>query len=130
MALVYVTHIFDHPDGTHCERCHDDFPIDEFVWDDTGERLTDYYSRYAAMFKGKDRFFASEKMVFLSIALGAVIGGVAGFLMARAWGTLATIGVAVLGVMLLGFVGFVVGAAIKQRVLLRVLGTDDFGSLE
>jgi hypothetical protein len=130
MALVYVTHIFDHPDRTYCERCDGDFPIQEFVWDDTGESLTDYYSRYAGMFKGKDRFFASETLVFLCIAVGAVIGGLTGFLIARAWGTLAAIGVALLGMILLAFVGFVVGAAIKQHVLRRVLGTDDFAALD
>jgi hypothetical protein len=69
-------------------------------------------------------------MVFSSIAVGAVVGGVAGFLIGRAWGILATIGAAVLGLVLVGFVGFVVGAAIKQRVCQRVLGTDDFTLLD
>jgi hypothetical protein len=130
MALVYVSHVFDHPDRTYCERCNDDFAMHEFVWDDSGESLTDYYSRYAGMFKGRDRFFGSETMVFSSIAVGALVGGVAGFLIGRAWGILATIGAAVLGVVLVGFVGFVVGAAIKQRVCRRVLGTDDFTLLD
>jgi hypothetical protein len=130
MALVYVSHIFDHPDRTYCERCDDHFPMHEFVWDDTGERLTDYYARYAAMFKGRDRFLASETLVFLCLGLGAVLGGVAGFRVGRNWGTLAMIGVIILGVLLVGVVGFVVGAAIKQSVLKRVVGTDNFTSLE
>jgi hypothetical protein len=130
MALVYVTHIFDHPDRTDCECCHDSFPMHEFVWDDTGESLTDYYSRYAGLFKGKDRFLGSNSVVFVLIAVGAIVGGVAGFFIGRSWGTLATVVAAVLGVALVGFVGFVAGAAISQNVCQRVLGTDDFTSLD
>ena len=123
MGLIYVTHIFDHPDRTYCMRCNDDFPMHEFVWDDTGESLTDWYSRYAGMFHGMDRFFGSETLVFFSIAVGAVVGGVAGLLVRGVWA-------AILGIVLVGFVGFLVGGAIKGSVCRRVLGTEDFASLE
>jgi hypothetical protein len=130
MALVYVTHIFDHPDRTDCAQCGDAFPMHEFEWDDTGESLTDYYSRHAGRFKGLDRFLGSNSVVFALIAAGAIVGGVAGFLVGRTWGALGTVIAVVLGVALLGFVGFVAGAAISQHVCRRVLGTDDFTSLD
>jgi hypothetical protein len=82
------------------------------------------------MFKGLDRLCGSETLGFITIAVGAVVGGVAGYWVGGTWGTLAAIGTTVLGVILVGFVGFVVGEAIKQSVCRRVLGTDDFASLE
>ena len=130
MGLVYATHIFDHPDRTYCDCCNDSFPMHEFMWDDTEEILTDYYSRYAGMFKGMDRFFGSNSVVFVSIAVGTVVGGVAGFLVGRTWGTLITVIASALGVVVVGFVGFVVGAAIVHRVRQRVLGTAELTSLD
>jgi hypothetical protein len=104
--------------------------VHEFSWDDTGESLTDYYSRNAGMFKGMDRFFGSETIVWLSLAVGAVAGGAAGFLIGRGWEILGTVAAAFLGVVLLGFAGFVVGATVKGRVVRRVLGVEHFTSLE
>lgn len=128
--LIYVTHIFSHPDRTRCHKCEDYFPMHEFVWDDTGESLTDFYSRYAGMFAGKDRFFGSSSASFVFIALGLILGGVIGFLVAGGWGTLGKIGAAIAGALLLGFVGFIVGAMISERICKRILGTDDFTLLD
>jgi xanthosine utilization system XapX-like protein len=58
------------------------------------------------------------------------VGGVAGFLVGRTWGTLITVIASALGVVVVGFVGFVVGAAIVHRVRQRVLGTDELTSLD
>lgn len=127
--LIYVANIFHHPDRTRCSRCNDYFPMHEFVWDDTGESLTDYYSRYAGQFVGLNRFLAADA-VFTLIALGALVGGVAGFLVGRTWGTLAAISIAVLGVLVVGFMGFVLGASISQATWQRVLGTHEYTSLD
>jgi hypothetical protein len=130
MDLIYVAHIFYHPKQTYCVSCDDEFPIEEFEWADSGESLTDWYSRYAAQFTGLNRWLADELFVYLTIAIGAVVGGVAGFLVATSWGIWAAIGGAVFGVLLVGFVGFVVGAMIKEAVCRSVLGTADFASLK
>jgi len=129
-ALVYVSNIFAHPDSTYCSRCADYFPMHEFEWNDTGESLTDYYSRYAAMFHGLDRTFGSGDFTWALIAVGAIVGGVTGFLAARSWGTLAAIAGAGVGVIVVGFVAFVVGATIMHHVWVRVVGTSDITSLK
>lgn len=69
-------------------------------------------------------------MVWLSIAVGAIVGGAAGFLIGRVWGILGSVAVAFLGVVLLGLMGFVAGATAKGRVVRRVLGVEDYTSLE
>jgi hypothetical protein len=130
MALVYMTHIFDHPDRTECEECNDTFPMREFVWDDTGEGLADYYARYAGRFQGKDRFLGSNSVVMTMLALGVLLGGIAGFWIGRGWGRLAMVVSIGLGAMLVGLVGFAAGAAISQHVRRRILGTDDFTALD
>lgn len=130
MDLVYVTHIFYHPETTYCASCDDHFPMDEFEWADTGECITDWYARHASKFKGIHRFLGDELFVYLTIALGLILGGVIGFLAADRWGWWASIIGAIVVAALLGFLGFVIGATIKESICRRVLGTSDFSALE
>ncbi|GIW95442.1 MAG: hypothetical protein KatS3mg110_3483 [Pirellulaceae bacterium] len=130
MDLTYVSHIFYHPGRTYCASCDDVFPVHEFEWADTGECLTNWYSRYAAKFQGLDRFLGDELLVYLTIAIGTIVGGLVGFWVGNKWALGVAIGGSVVGVLLVGFIGFVVGAAIKEGVCRRVLVTEDFTSLE
>ena len=102
----------------------------EFSWDETDESLSDYYSRYAGMFKGKDRFLAGSSVMLVAIGIGLIAGGALAYVIGRNLGTLMLVGVCVTGALAAGFAGFVVGAAINERVCKRVLGTTNFNLLD
>jgi hypothetical protein len=52
---------------THCSTCNAMFPITEFVWADTDERISDYYSRHTRNATALQRFLCSKKFMVLLI---------------------------------------------------------------
>ncbi len=128
--LIYVADIFHHPDRTYCQRCDAYFAMNEFSWNDTGEILTDYYSRYASMFQGWDRFFASSATALMAGAINGILGGILGFLIGQAWGTLPALGLCFLVAILAALLGLIVSVKVQTHVCNRIIGTDDFTQLK
>lgn len=68
---------------TWCTQCNAFFPISDYQWSDTGERISDYYSRHGARATRLERFLCSKCfMVFCAIA-GFILGAIGGYLLFR-----------------------------------------------
>jgi hypothetical protein len=68
---------------TWCSQCSTFFPVSEFEWADSGETITDYCVRHGAKATGLEPFLCSKKFLVIFAAIGALLGGVVGFLMFR-----------------------------------------------
>jgi hypothetical protein len=109
--------------ATYCAECEDVFPISEFAWADTQERISDYYAHYQNRASGVQRFLGSRSAMFtlsgvaffvglsLTLVLGIVLGLIAG--------VVGAIVALVLHVMVIG-----------PMILRQVLGTNDPRQLE
>ena len=109
--------------STYCSECEDVFPVSEFAWADTRERISDYYAHYQKQASGLQQFLASRGGMFtlagimlvaglsLTLVVGVVLGLVAGVA-----GAIVAI---VLHVMVIG-----------PMILRQVLGTSDPRQLE
>ena len=61
---------------TFCTGCDGMFPLDEFAWADTKERIPDYYARHAGQVSAFGRAVGSRTGLFLVTGLGAIVLGV------------------------------------------------------
>jgi hypothetical protein len=68
---------------TWCDQCNGRFPLAEFAWSDTGEKIPDYYARHGARATRLERFLCSRNFLTFSLIFGFVAGAVLGFLMFR-----------------------------------------------
>ncbi len=111
---------------TYCAECDRMFPLSEFHWADTRERIPDYYTRHGSKATAADRFLCTNGGLSLlagggflaGIACGVPVGLKAGWF----WGTAAAVG--------LGLVGALLGLVVREtlvspRILRRVCGVDD-----
>lgn len=110
-----------HFTGTWCTRCNDFFPVDEYEWLDTGERLTDYYARHTARATSLERFLASRTFSLIVIAVGFIAGTVGGFFLTEGQGffprVMLTVTNGVISVIILGSLNeFVLSKLIHWRV--------------
>ena len=76
--------------STYCAECEEVFPVSQFVWADTRERISDYYAHYQKQASGLQQFLASRGGMFtlagvmfvaglaLTLVLGIVLGLIAG----------------------------------------------------
>jgi len=111
---------------TWCAACEDHFTLDEFVWSDTGERITDYYARHGKNASDLDRFLCSTSGLLLIAAIGLILGVIAG----AASGLVVRWLMATIIAVALGLVGAVVGVVVREMVispliLKRVCGVAD-----
>jgi hypothetical protein len=68
---------------TWCNQCSAFFPITEYEWSDTGEKISDYYARHSARATGFERFLCSKKFMIVCAVAGLVLGAVAGYFLVR-----------------------------------------------
>ena len=127
----YVTHVFCHPYETYCVACEKHFPVEEFRWSNTKERLTDYYSRYQSMFSDSEKFICrgsfSLGTAAASLLLGAVVGFLVGYLLSGL--TFGIVGAVVGTLLSVGFTVRVVAAWIRS-INQRVLGAKEYTELK
>ena len=109
--------------STYCAECEGVFPVSQFAWADTRERISDYYAHYQKQASGLQQFLASRAAMFtmsgvmfvaglsLTLVLGAGLGLAAGVV-----GAVVAI---VVHVMVIG-----------PMILRQVLGTNDPRQLE
>jgi hypothetical protein len=106
---------------TWCSSCQAFFPLADYAWSDTGEKITDYYARHGARATGIERFLTSRKFLLISVVSGFLAGAVGGYLLFRGRGgfltVFMTLFVAVIGVILFGSLKeFFLGKLIVRRV--------------
>jgi hypothetical protein len=61
---------------TFCSKCSSYYPVSEFEWSDTGEAITEYWTRYSAHATPLQRFLTSRKFMLLLILMGAATLGI------------------------------------------------------
>ena len=110
---------------TWCTKCEAFFPVTDYEWSDTGEKISDYYSRHSARASQLDRFLCSKKFMIVCALTGFLLGAVAGFVLVRN----ATLLVQVLMVPFVGGLG-VFGALalyllLGKPIVKRVCGVSD-----
>ncbi|MGI8979310.1 MAG: hypothetical protein ACR2FY_08800 [Pirellulaceae bacterium] len=102
---------------TWCTPCNAFFPVSEYVWADSGEKIVDYYSRHSAKATALDRFLCSKVFLIASVVVGGLVGLAVGYALMRngAWGQR----LLVCGV--LAFLGVFAAAALNVSVISKVM---------
>lgn len=68
---------------TWCNNCNAFFPVSDYQWSDTGEKISDYYSRHSADATQLQRFLCSKKFMLICALTGFILGGVGGYFLCR-----------------------------------------------
>ena len=64
---------------TWCNHCNAFFPVTDYQWSDTGEKISDYYSRHSRSATAMDRFLCSKKFMIICAITGFVFGALGGY---------------------------------------------------
>jgi hypothetical protein len=116
---------------TQCASCGAMFPITEFEWSDTGEKISDYYARHSQSASDLQRFLCSKKFMVALILVCVVLTEIGIWFLLRNGDRTVLIFCLVGGVMIGGIIGmaaFVSGFA--DPIKLRVCGVSDTRSLK
>lgn len=104
--------------STYCAHCEDHFPIDQFAWSDTQERISDYYRRYQEKASPLQNFLASRMGMFTMAGALFLLGLAAALVLGNFW--------LVAGAVLLAIIAIVMHVvALAPWVLKQALGTSD-----
>jgi hypothetical protein len=68
---------------TWCNQCNAFFPVTDYQWSDTGEKISDYYLRHSARATNVERFLCSKKFMIICAIAGFILGAVGGYLLFR-----------------------------------------------
>jgi hypothetical protein len=68
---------------TWCNSCNAFFPVSDYAWSDTGEKISDYYARHSARASKIERFLCSKKFLIVCAVAGFLLGAVGGYLLFR-----------------------------------------------
>jgi hypothetical protein len=68
---------------TWCSACNGRFPLAEFEWADTGEKIIDYYARHGARATGIERYLCSRRFFAIVAVVGFLAGAISGFWLFR-----------------------------------------------
>jgi hypothetical protein len=109
--------------STYCSECEDVFPVSEFAWADTRERISDYYAHYQKQASGLQQFLASRSGMFTLAGIMLVAGLSLTLVVGVVLGLAAGIGGAIVAIVLHVMV-------IGPMILRQVLGTSDPRQLE
>lgn len=114
-----------------CGSCKAHFPLSEFAWADTDERITDYYLRHTARATVAERFLSSRLFLVILAAVGFLGGGSVGLLLFhdKTWVVKAFIATFVGGVGVFIFVS-VQDFLVNRFLIWRVCGVNDARSLK
>jgi hypothetical protein len=109
--------------STYCAECEDVFPVSDFKWADTRERISDYYAHYQKQASGLQQFFASRGGMFTLAGVMFVAGLSLTLVFGIVRGLIAGVAGAVVAIV---FHVMVIG----PMILRQVLGTNDPRQLE
>ena len=68
-AFEVVSNPMSSMEQTQCSSCGAMFPISDFEWSDTGEKLSDYYARHTQNATELQRFLCSKKFMVAVIVI-------------------------------------------------------------
>jgi hypothetical protein len=68
---------------TWCMQCNAFFPLTDYEWADTGEKISDYYARHSAWATKLERFLCSKKFMIVCAVIGFLVGLVGGYFLFR-----------------------------------------------
>lgn len=109
--------------ATYCAGCEEVFPIDQFAWSDTGEKISDYYLRYQQLGSPLQIFLVSRTGMFALAGIPFVLAMIAFLIFRNNWlifaGVLSVVLVIVLHTVALGPI-----------ILKEVVGTSDSRELQ
>ena len=106
--------------------CNAFFPVSEYVWADTDEKIVDYYNRHSTKATAFDRFLCSKVFLIVSVVFGALVGIAIGYAFTRN----GALGQRLLVSGFLAFIGVFAAAAlnisvVSKAVVKRVCGVAD-----
>jgi hypothetical protein len=111
---------------TMCAECEESFPMEEFAWSDTGERIVDYYDRYMQRVGTLGRMVGSRGTGIALAVLGLAGGASLGFVAAASIGWIGGVLVGLVCATIFGSAGLLVwDAVLKPAIVRRALGVDD-----
>ena len=126
---IYVTHIFSHPEETYCSTCEAAFPVDDFCWANTGEKLRDYYQRYQSLYSDSEKFMIGGLLALIVTIVAVLIGGIIGLLIGISFGLPIAIVLAIVFAILSGVITFKVFSYQEAKINKRIIGTTDYHQL-
>jgi len=113
---------------TWCNPCNNFFPLSEFEWTDTGEKISDYYERHSSKASSMERLLYGNKFLRV-VMVAAFIGcGVLAFValsnmnMGRVTALVGAIVGAIVGA---GLTGAVIVYGLQSFIMRRVCGVSD-----
>src|SRR5262245_5191356 len=68
---------------TWCNQCNAFFPVTDYEWSDTGEKISDYYARHSARATKLERFLCSKKFMIVCAVTGLILGMIGGYFLVR-----------------------------------------------
>lgn len=68
---------------TWCVKCDAFFPVSDYEWSDTGEKISEYYARHSARATPLQRFLCSKMFMVICAITGLIVGASAGGLLFR-----------------------------------------------
>ena len=68
---------------TWCNQCGAFFPVSDFEWSDTREKISDYYARHSAGATKLQRFLCSKSFMVICATAGFILGAAGGYLLFR-----------------------------------------------
>ena len=68
---------------TWCGNYNAFFPMDQYAWSDTGEKITDYWARHGARATQLERWLCSKTAMVLLVGIGLVAGLIVGYVLFR-----------------------------------------------
>jgi hypothetical protein len=102
---------------TWCTKCNAFFPVSDYTWADSGEKITDYWARHSTRATQLERFLCSRAFLLIAVAVGFLAGCIGGYVLFRN----ADLLVKVLMVPFVGGVGVFAAAALHVSVICKLI---------
>ena len=64
---------------TWCTHCDSFFPLSDYEWSDTSEKLTDYYARHSQRATDLQRFLCSKKFMVILWVVGFILAAIGAY---------------------------------------------------
>jgi hypothetical protein len=111
---------------TWCNDCNGYFPMDEYAWSDTDEKITDYWERHGTRATRLERLLCSKTAMVLLVSTGLIAGAILGYFVFRQ----KQFGVKILMIPFMGGLGAFAAAAlfisvVTKFIVWRVCGVTD-----
>ena len=115
---------------TYCVKCEQQFPVDEYVWSDTNELISDYYARYRKKATAADLWWCSNGGLAFLAGIGSLTGAILGIVI----GVNLSLPIGLIAGFVLSIVGAIVGVVIRETmfspsIVRRVCGVYDTRTL-